>query len=281
MGILDVSNWEKDSEKQISGTRKKFWLKEPKSSQLYMFKIPRENTGEAWAEKVTAELGKLFGLSMMDVQLAIRQNVIGTVAKNFTVPTEEFFEGGDLITTIVEDFDRYKLDNYTLENIYRALSVFDLDDQFMMIPIFDALIGNQDRHCDNWGVIVSKSESYRLAPIYDNGASLGFQLEEERIKLMFKDKNMFEAYNKRSYSLIGIGDKKKPKYSELIPVIKNQYPSCIKNFANFLSGLNHNMIIRILNTIPDAIMFDIYKEWVLELLLYRRDWLIKMLGGSE
>ncbi|MEN0661055.1 HipA domain-containing protein [Caldifermentibacillus hisashii] len=281
MEILDVSKWKKDSEKQLSGTRTKYWIIDPKYSQHYMFKIPRENTGEAWAEKVAAELGKLFGLSMMDVQLACRKNVIGIIAKNFTVSTEEFFEGGDLISAIVEDFDRYKLDNYTFENITQALTDFGLDDQFVIIPIFDALIGNQDRHCDNWGIIVSKSGSYRLAPIYDNGTSLGFQLKEERIKLMFKDKNMFKAYNNRSYSLIGIGDKKKPKYTELIPVIRSRYPSKIKKIANYISGLNNGMIIKILNIIPDSIMSDIYKEWVLKLLLYRRDWLIKILDGSE
>jgi len=281
MGIVDVSKWEKDSERQISGTRKKYWIIEPKYSQHYMFKIPRENTGEAWSEKVTAELGKLLGLSMMDVQLACRKKVIGIIAKKFTLPTEEFFEGGDLIGSIVEGFNRYKLDNYTLENIIQALIEYDLDDEFVIIPIFDALIGNQERHCDNWGVIVSKSGSYRLAPIYDNGASLGFQLKEERIKLMFKDKNMFTAYNNRSHSLIGIGDKKKPKYTELIPVIRNRYPSKVKNVANYISGLNSDMIIKILNIIPDAIMTDIYKEWVLKLLLSRRDWLINIIDGSE
>lgn len=98
---------------------------------------------------------------------------------------------------------------------------------------------------------------------------------------MFKDKNMFKAYNNRSYSLIGIGDKKKPKYTELIPVIRSRYPSKIKKIANYISGLNNGMIIKILNIIPDSIMSDIYKEWVLKLLLYRRDWLIKILDGSE
>lgn len=55
---------------------------------------------------------------------------------------------------------------------------------------------------------------------------------------MFKDKNMFTAYNNRSYSLIGIGDKKKLKYTELIPVIRNRYPSKVKNLANYISGLH-------------------------------------------
>lgn len=98
---------------------------------------------------------------------------------------------------------------------------------------------------------------------------------------MFKDKNMFTAYNNRSYSLIGIGDKKKLKYTELTLVIRNRYPSKVKNLANYISGLHSDIIIKILNTIPDAIMTDIYKEWVLKLLLSRRDWLMKIIDGSE
>jgi hypothetical protein len=245
-----------------------------------MFKIPMENTGEAWAEKVSSELGKLLKLTMMDVDFAVRKNIHGIIAKKFTSGTEEFYEGGDLITSIVEDFDRYRLDNYNFCHIVRALSEFDLDKDFVVIPIFDALIGNQDRHCDNWGIIATRT-GYRLAPIYDNGASLGFQLKEEWIKQMFKDSNMFKAFSNRSYSLIGIDGKRKPKYLELLSVMYDQYPKEVEDAVNRFSILNKDNIVKILNTIPTSLMSDIYKEWVLKLLLYRRDWIINWRDGSE
>ncbi|MFD1362313.1 HipA domain-containing protein [Lentibacillus salinarum] len=234
-----------------------------------MFKIPKEDTGEAWAEKVSSEIGNLLELNMMDVHLAVRQNTHGIIARKFTSGTEEFYEGGDLFPAIVEDFDRYKLDNYTFHHIAMALSDFELDKDFIVIPVFDALIGNQDRHCDNWGVIATRS-GYRLAPIYDNGASLGFQLKEERIKLMFKDFNMFKAFSNRSYSLIGIDGKKKPKYLELLSGNRDQYPKESDDAVNRLAVLNKNNIIGILNTIPTVVMSDIYKEWVVKLLLPER-----------
>lgn len=238
-----------------------------------MFKIPRENTGEAWAEKISSELGKLLGLNMMDVHLAVRENTLGIIAKNFTSGSDEFYEGGDLFQAIMEDFDRYRLENYTFRNIVRALEDFELDRDFVVIPVFDALIGNQDRHCDNWGIIASDA-NYKLAPIYDNGASLGFQLKEERIKLMFQDLNMFQAFTNRSHSLIGIDEKKKPKHLELLTVIFRQYSKEIDNAINNLSVLNKNNIVNILDKVPDSIMSELFKEWVLRLLLYRKEWLL-------
>lgn len=280
MSILDVSHWEEDYNNQISGTRAKYWIIEPDTSQQFMFKIPTENTGEAWAEKVSAEIGKLLGLTMMDVHFAVRQNINGIIAKKFTTKTEEFYEAGDLITSVVDDFNRYKLDNYSFGHISKALAEFQLDKDFIIIPVFDALIGNQDRHCDNWGIITTKS-NYRLAPIYDNGSSLGFGLKENRIKMMFKDPNMFKAFSNRSYSLIGIDGKKKPKYLELLSVIRSQYPKEVEDAVNRLSSLNKDSIVKVLNTIPTSIMSDVYKEWIVKLLLYRRDWITKWRKESE
>lgn len=273
MSILDVTTWEEDFINQISGTRAKFWIIDPKTSQKFMFKIPKGDTGEVWAEKIASEIGKLLQLNMMDVHLAVRKDTYGVLAKKFTSGMEEFYEGGDLFPSIVEDFDRYKLDNYTFQHISKALSEFQLDKDFIVIPVFDALIGNQDRHCDNWGIISTRND-YRLAPIYDNGASLGFQLKEDRINMMFSDRNMFKAFTRRSHSLIGVGNRRKPKYSELLSVIWTQYSKEIDDAVTRLTVLNKDNIVRILNEIPDAIMSDIYKEWVVKLLLYRRDWII-------
>lgn len=56
-----------------------------------------------------------------------------------------------------------------LLTLYRKLRLPD-EDLFRML-LFDALIGNTDRHINNWEYIVSKS-SIQAAPLYDNGASL-------------------------------------------------------------------------------------------------------------
>ncbi len=50
---------------------------------------------------------------------------------------------------------------------------------------FDSLIGNNDRHTENWGFLRQTwdemAAEYRLAPVFDNGTSLGFQVRETEL----------------------------------------------------------------------------------------------------
>lgn len=279
MELLDVTNWKIDEKRQVSGTRTKFWLINPQTGHRYLFKIPKENTGEAWAEKVASEIGKAMGLSIMDVTLAKRDNIIAVLAKNFVNQKEEFYEGGDLFFTIAEDFDRYNLKYYDFFNMMNVLSRFNLEQEFIQIPVFDALIGNQDRHCDNWGIIYGES-GYRMAPIYDNGASLGFQLPEERIKRMLRDKKMFDAFSNRSYSFIGLKGKRKPRYLELLSVIKEHYPKELKESIESTHVINIELIEGILEGVSEEVMSEVQKQWVKKLLLYRKGWLLNWYQGG-
>lgn len=219
MGLLDVSSWQVDDERQVSGTRAKHWLIHPEDTrQRYLYKIPKVSIGEVWAEKIASEIGKIMRLPIMDAEIVKRGETIAILTKSFVNKGEELFEGGDLFFAIAEDFNRNDLKHYDFMQIVKILSEFDLDRDFIKIPIFDALIASEDRHCDNWGIIAN-SEGYRIAPIYDNGSSLGFQLLEDRIIKMFRDENMFKAFCNRSFSLIGLPTKRKPKYLELLSVI--------------------------------------------------------------
>lgn len=50
---------------------------------------------------------------------------------------------------------------------------------------FDAMIGNTDRHSENWGFLAvpadKDSVAYSMAPTYDNGTSFGYLLPEEAL----------------------------------------------------------------------------------------------------
>ena len=61
---------------------------------------------------------------------------------------------------------------------------------FVGYLVLDALIGNTDRHEENWAVIVSESGRY-LAPTFDHASSLGFLLSDpQRLERMSsKDRN--------------------------------------------------------------------------------------------
>ena len=50
---------------------------------------------------------------------------------------------------------------------------------------FDALIGNTDRHSQNWGFLVRRPygapAAYELAPVFDNGSSMNFVVRDQEI----------------------------------------------------------------------------------------------------
>jgi len=278
--ISDISNWERDDTLTASGTREKFWLVKPGTTERFIFKLPKEGTGEIWAEKVASEVGKVLNLEMMDVVIAKYENRQGLLLTNFVkYGEEEHFDGGDLLKTIIDDFDPNDLQDYNFENVVECLIPLNLDKEIARVIIFDALIGNQDRHCENWGVIQGNG-NIRLAPIYDNGACLGFNNKEDRIELMLKDQNMFQSFTNRGKSIIGIGSKKKPKIKALLHEVYVMFPEIVTEEIERLNYLQSQGIKHILKTIPSEIMSETHKIWVERLLIYRKDWIINWYKGE-
>jgi len=67
---------------------------------------------------------------------------------------------------------------------------------FLKLLVFDALIGNNDRHFYNWAVIrsISSKEKPVFSPIYDSARGLFWNDSEEKIKAIYNDKTRLDAY---------------------------------------------------------------------------------------
>lgn len=73
-----------------------------------------------------------------------------------------------------------------------VLSVIEKNKILKMIPnvkerfwdmfVVDALIGNNNRNDEDWGVIKRLSEKYELAPVYDNGNAFSNKESDEPLK---------------------------------------------------------------------------------------------------
>ena len=281
--MIDISLWKRDEKSQASGTRSKFWLLEPGTNHedptKYLFKIPTEGTGGHWAEFVSGKVGKQLGFQTAEVELAEYQGEKGTISKNFRTKTEELYEGGDLFLAQFENFDRYSLKYYELPHIIELLAAYDLEKEFAAIPVYDALIANNDRHCDNWGVL-RRREGLRLAPIYDNGSSLGFNEVIEKKQKMLTDDRMLEGFCNRGKSSIGLPGRKKPKHFELLSFLHSHFPHELKLAVTRLEQLNKGMLLSIVDEIPKVIMSDLDKEWVMRLIIFRKNWILNWLEGS-
>jgi len=281
--LIDTSLWTRDLKSQASGTRAKYWFLEPGSdpenATKYLFKIPTEGTGGHWAEFVASNVGAKLGFQTAEVNLAMNEGVLGTISKNFRPKIEEFYEGGDLFLAKFEDFNRYSLTYYELPHILELLAAYDIEKEFVDIPVFDALIANNDRHCDNWGVLRGPN-GIRLAPIYDNGSSLGFNEVNEKKKKMLVDDKMLAGFCNRGKPSIGLPDRKKPKHLELLSFLHSHMPGELELAVTRLEQLNKGMLLLIVNDIPNDIMSKLDKEWVIRLLLYRKEWILNWFERS-
>lgn len=84
------------------GTKEKFWYRDPDDDVDWLFKHPRENTGEHWAEKIAAEVAELLGVPHATVELAEFEGRRGSASRSFVSDDYELWHGNQIMDWAVE-----------------------------------------------------------------------------------------------------------------------------------------------------------------------------------
>ncbi len=179
--IVDISQWSEQPWWNTGGTRNKKIFLNPSDNERYYFKqsLKREKKDykyEFWSEIIASELGQQLGFNVLRYDIAVWGNELGCLSKSMINPDkEELVEGGKYLQAFDNTFnpdDRKLRSQYTFDLIASTLEAFQLLnflDHILEIIVFDALIGNSDRHQENWAFITEHSKlSKSLATIeYD------------------------------------------------------------------------------------------------------------------
>jgi len=202
--IIDIPQDAREDVEQL-GSKPKFWV--TREDGRWLFKEARPNTGEDWAEKVSAEFAQRLGINAAQVELASYVGKRGCISKNFirTTVGEALIHGNEILATHVQDYDKAKVlkqSDHTVHNIVAAvvrLFPNGLGEPILMTlaeyMVFDALIGNTDRHHENWGFQVRAGADPRTfvwsaAPSYDHASSLGRECLDERCEQILREKRV-------------------------------------------------------------------------------------------
>lgn len=206
-GLIDVANWEQDAEFGVfpQGARAKdavFSPNEPPDPALvpnkrYLFKRSKQSyPDQFWGEIIAYRIGCLMGLQVPPAFAAWNSSsdICAALIEWFYVDGEEVSVlAGDLLQKIQPDFDRGKGSTHNLRQVIPLLRTFVqggfLENNWRQwwtdALLFDALIGNTDRHQDNWGFLFRTRENglprVRLMPLFDNGTSLGHERFVEKV----------------------------------------------------------------------------------------------------
>lgn len=199
---VDVDSWYRLKE-STKGSREKQWILKPSPKQppdeveIFLFKeSSKRYPAEFWAEIIASKVGKIVGVQTPETHCAKWGDKYAALIKFFLKmewdekekrfqQVEVLFEGGDAITGMDPTFDRKEGERHNIFQVERIFSMIEKEQlfkEFLKILIFDALIGNTDRHQDNWGFIgVNETHAVHLAPAFDNSTSLASELVEEKL----------------------------------------------------------------------------------------------------
>ncbi len=202
------------------GTKAKFWYRDEKGRRM-LFKEGRPRTGENWAEKVCCEICRLLELPHAEYDFAVWKGRKGVITPTFVPKGGRLVLGNELLARIVEDYDqtkRFRARQHTVRTVMAiasisevgfpkgwkpATSIEDAAGVFVGYLMLDALVSNQDRHHENWGVIFLPEEGVFFAPTFDHASSLGRNETDagRTERLTTKDKGRsVEAYVRRAKS---------------------------------------------------------------------------------
>ena len=154
----------------------------------------------------------------------------------------------------------------------------------IIIPIFDALIGNSDRHHSNWGIVRNKiNGDIRVSPLYYNGSSLCCLINSKYVPNFLRDKVRFESLIfSKSKSMIRWSKPNRIGHFELVQHIKNEYYEQTSSIVEKIrDNLSNSKIKDIIESYDDRIINPMIKELLYVFLVRRRKKIIDIYYGEE
>ncbi len=277
------------------GSKTKFWFEfENHPDDIWLLKFPRKNSGEHWAEKIAENLCSILEIEHAIVELAEYDSSQVSISKNF-VSNCILHHGNEFLPYVVTNYDAdktYKQSDHRLDNIFRALEfaftkyepIIEIDvakSQFAEYLVLDALIGNTDRHHENWGLLVNHTETpskCNLAPTFDHASSLGRELLDSKREWFLNEGRVGKYSNKaRGAVYWSESDDHGPAPLDLVRLACQKYPDILQPALNKLSVIDINQIRFVVDRVPEPWMTNSARNFATELMSYNLESLINLI----
>jgi hypothetical protein len=193
------------------GSRDKYWFRSEDEHIRTLFKVGRPNTGEHWAEIVVARIAAYLSIPHAPYELASDGRLgVATPSLVQVHGATRLIHGNEVLARAFQSYPADKarpgaaynlVDIYESLKIYHGLREYDAPTEFGLYLLLDALVANQDRHHENWGLLENSDAARVLAPTFDHAASLACRLtdRERENRLNTRDAGYsLETYARRA-----------------------------------------------------------------------------------
>lgn len=268
------------------GSKEKFWFRH-NDGRLWLFKYPRRGSGEHWAEKIVAEIAKLIGVRCAEVQLAKCGDDLGMQSLSFTEPGWTRVHGNEIMAEAIAGYDehlRFGQRDHSVRNIVTAVAKWadrhGLDRNSAMsdlvsYALLDGLTGNTDRHHENWMFYYDPHlQSFRLAPSYDHGSSLGRELQDTGRRTSRSRSHILQSggvlnylmnRNSRGSVYVNRHNGQSPPPLSLALLICRWQPSIVQPVLEQINSVPDSQFQAVIDKVPPAFMSGTAKEFAYQM----------------
>lgn len=290
--IVRIADEAREDTEQL-GSKPKFWVL--LGDKRWLFKEARPGTGEDWAEKAAAEVAGAIGVRAATVELAEFAGRRGCISLNFVDVQggEALVHGNEILAMRVTGYDKsktFRQSDHTLDNIETAIrSLFGPErangalTELASYMVLDALIGNSDRHHENWGLLfrvrtVSDTPALSVAPSFDHASFLGRELRDERRNdLIVGNRIGWYVGKGRGGIFRNPQDRHGENPLRLVQDAARAYPSFFRPALDRIAALDPSEVRRIVDALPDERASQSAKRFAEAVMLSTRASLIEIL----
>ena len=272
---VNIAMWRRDEEfeQYPEGARDKTLVYCPtstsydflKANHRYLFKQSSHRYPEQyWVEILAYRISTYMDVIVPPAFVAYdkRLNQSAALIEWFYSPsTDTYTAGGNYFKRLVPDFDEKSGAQHNFETICQIFSELDntyhLDWQTFWAKAltFDALIGNTDRHQDNWGIITTREKTaphklkeIRMSPVFDNGTSMGHEIASLKLS-HFEMENRLKTYvlKGRHHMRWAFDDKQRMGHLDMLMAIADLYPQTRQIMLDLLRRVSDKQFSDILH----------------------------------
>jgi hypothetical protein len=246
---------------------------------------------ESITEHLLTRLGQEWGFRMADSKLYVISRQVRFCSEYFLKPEQELVHGADILSrylqednsAIIEQIDKqgWSQELLSLQFVKNAIGsvfpeeVLNINGSLVDLLLFDAIVGNNDRHFFNWGVVRHLRSLHKpvFSPIYDTARGLFWNVDEKKLLSLHKDKNQVDKfiikYHTNTKPKIGWDNEKEINHCEMVERLIMNDDCGFEKAQTLFSEDNLGKAEKLLKTEFNTLISDIRKDSILRYLTYR------------